>query len=146
MKDRLDRLLDLVPPQHRLLLLSFIRFGIVGASGVPVDTAVVYIFRTTFGLYAAGAISYLVAATWTFAFNRLWTFSAHTHGPLWRQWITFLGANLSGLVLNRGTFFLLVTASAACRNYPVLAVAAGALAGMFANFLATRRLVFRVRT
>ena len=49
-------------------------------------------------------------------------------------------------MLNRGTFFLLVTASAACRTYPVLAVAAGALAGMSANFLATRRLVFRVRT
>ena len=132
-------------PQRRRLLWSFLRFGIVGASGVPVDTPVVYICRTSLGLYAAGGIAYLVAATWTFAFNRLWTFRAHAAGPIWRQWLAFLGANLSGLVLNRGTFFLLVTISPLCRDNPVLAVGAGALSGMFANFFATRRLVFRAK-
>ena len=142
----LDRLLDRLPPGRRNLLLSFIRFGIVGASGVPVDTAVVYICRTSLGIYAAGAVSYLVAATWTFAFNRLWTFRTHRDVPLWRQWLTFLGANLTGLVLNRGAFFTLVTISATCRDSPVIAVAAGAVAGMFANFAATRRLVFRTRS
>ncbi len=130
---------------RRALFRSFLRFAIVGASGVPVDTAVVYICRTSLGLYGAGAVSYLVAATWTFAFNRLWTFAAHAEGPVWRQWLAFLGANLSGLVLNRGMFFTLVTVSAVCRDYPVLAVAAGSLAGMFANFFATRQLVFRRR-
>lgn len=132
-------------PERRVLLWSFLRFGIVGASGVPVDTAAVYICRTTLGIYLAGAIAYLVAATWTFAFNRLWTFREHGGVALWRQWLAFLGANLTGLVLNRGMFFLLVTASPVCRHYPVLAVAAGALSGMFANFTATRRLVFRAR-
>lgn len=121
------------------------RFGVVGASGVPVDAATVYACRMTMGIYGAGAVAYLVAATWTFAFNRLWTFRDHAHGAIWRQWLAFLGANLTGMVLNRGTFFLLVTFSVTCAAYPVLAVAAGAIAGMFANFVASRRLVFRAK-
>ena len=145
MSSLIERVLGRLTPARRALVLSFLRFGIVGASGVPVDTAVVYLCRTSLGLYAAGAIAYLVAATWTFAFNRLWTFSEHSEGNVFRQWAAFLGANLSGMVLNRGAFFLLVTFSATCRAYPVIAVAAGSLAGMFANFFATRRLVFRVK-
>lgn len=138
----IERLLARLSPERRALAMSFLRFGIVGASGVPVDTAVVYLCRTTLGIYAAGAIAYLVAATWTFTFNRLWTFAAVAEGSVVRQWVAFLGANLSGMVLNRGMFFLLVTVSVVCRDHPVLAVAAGSLAGMFANFFATRRLVF----
>jgi putative flippase GtrA len=139
----IGRLLHRVAPEHRALFWSFMRFGIVGASGVPVDAATVYACRDSLGLYGAGAVAYFVAATWTFAFNRLWTFKDRAHGALWRQWLAFLGANLSGMVLNRGCFFLLVTVSATCRAYPVLAVAAGAIAGMSANFVASRRLVFR---
>ena len=50
--------------------------------------------------------------------------------------------NLSGLVFNRGAYVLLVVYSAVCREWPVLAVAAGAVAGLFANFFLSRRLVF----
>ena len=141
----IESLVSRLSPERRALFWSFMRFGIVGASGVPVDATTVYVCRTTMGIYAAGAVAYLVAATWTFAFNRLWTFRDHTHGALWRQWLAFLGANLSGMVLNRGAFFLLVTFSVTCADYPVLAVAAGAIAGMFANFVASRRLVFRAK-
>jgi putative flippase GtrA len=141
----LNRLLQRISPEHRALFWSFMRFGIVGLSGLPVDTAVVYICKTTLGIYAAGAIAYLVAATWTFTFNRFWTFRDSNHGPLWRQWLTFLGANLGGGALNRGTFFLLVTISSFCATYVVIPVAAGAIAGMFANFFASRRLVFRAK-
>ncbi len=130
-------------PERRALAFSFLRFGIVGASAVPVDIAVVYMLRGLLGLYGAGAASYLFAATWTFAFNRIWTFAGRGDGPIWRQWLRFLGANLTGLVLNRGTYFLLVTVSSFCHDVPAVAVAAGSLAGMFANFFATRRLVFR---
>jgi len=38
---------------------------------------------------------------------------------------------------------VLVTVSPVCAENPVLAVAAGSLAGMFANFSLSRRLVFR---
>ncbi len=124
------------------LLLQFCRFGLVGLSGAMVDTAVIYGTRAWLGLYGAGALSYLIAATWTFQCNRLFTFAGRGTGRLYRQWLAFMGVNLVGLVFNRGTYFALVTWSFTCQAYPVLAVAAGAVAGMFFNFALSRRLVF----
>ncbi len=46
-------------------------------------------------------------------------------------------------MLNLGTYFTLVTVSALCAAIPVIAVAAGAIAGMTANFLLSRAVVFR---
>jgi hypothetical protein len=46
-------------------------------------------------------------------------------------------------VLNRGTYALLVTFVAIAAEQPVLAVAAGSIAGMGVNFVLSRRMVFR---
>lgn len=140
MKTRLMRVLT---PERQALLFSFIRFGLVGTSALPIDIAVVYGLRGSLGLYGAGAASYLIAVTWTFQLNRMWTFKGRGTGPVWQQWLRFVGANMTGLVLNRGTYFLLITFSETCRDYPALPIAAGAVAGLSANFLASRRLVFR---
>lgn len=129
--------------KRRSSIAQFLRFGTVGATGFVVDTAVVYALKGLLGLYAAGLASYFVAATWTWALNRWWTFAGQGSGPMWRQWLHFLLVNMSGLVLNRGAYFMLITFSATCRDYPVIAVAAGAVAGLFANFYAVTRLVFR---
>jgi putative flippase GtrA len=55
----------------------------------------------------------------------------------------FLAANAVGFVINRGTYFSLIASVPVCHDKPVLAVAAGAVAGMFINFFLSRRLVFR---
>ena len=125
------------------LLAQFLRFGTVGTAGFVVDTATVYATRGALGLYGAGAVAYLIAATITWLFNRIWTFRGRGGGPAHRQWLVFLAANLLGFTLNRGTYFLLVTVSARCAEQPVLAVAAGAVAGMFVNFHLSRSVVFR---
>ena len=136
--------------QHRLrpgqwaVLAQFLRFATVGTTGFLVDTAVIYGTKGWLGLYGAGALSYLVAATWAWQLNRSWTFAGAGSGPLHRQWAAFMVVNLVGLAFNRGAYFALVTWSATCQAYPVLAVAAGAIAGMFWNFALSRRLVFRV--
>ena len=132
-------------PAQRRLLAEFLRFGIVGASGFVVDTAVVYAVRGQLGLYGAGLVSYVVAATWTWAFNRIWTYRGQGEGPAWRQWLRWMGVNLSGFVCNRGLYAALIAFSVTCRAYPVLAVAAGSVAGMFANFALSRRFVFGAR-
>ena len=125
------------------LFVQFLRFGTVGVAGFVVDTATVYATRGALGLYGAGTVAYLTAATATWLFNRLWTFRGSGSGPAHRQWMAFLAANLLGFVLNRGTYFTLVTISATCAAEPVLAVAAGAIAGMFINFHLSRSVVFR---
>ena len=121
-------------------LVQFMKFGVVG---FLIDTAVVYGLRASLGLYGAGAVSYVVAATGNWALNRAWTFRGQGSGKAHRQWALFLTTNLLGFALNRGTYALLVTFSALCAAQPVYAVAAGAVAGMFLNFRMSRSVVFR---
>ena len=122
---------------------DFLRFGIVGGAGFVVDTATVYATRGILGLYGAGVLAYLVAATVNWALNRVWTFRGRGGGAAHRQWARFLLANGVGFVLNRGTYAILVTISALCARQPVLAILAGVVAGMFVNFSLSRRWVFR---
>lgn len=117
----------------------------VGTLGFVWDTATVYAASPWIGLYAAGLVAYLVACTLNWLLNRLWTFRGHAHTGALRQWALFVASNSGGFVLNRGTFFALVAGVPLCRSVPVLAVAAGSLAGMFANFAAASRVVFRPR-
>lgn len=132
-----------VTPERRAVFAQFLRFGAVGTAGFVVDTAVVYATRFWLGLYGAGALSYVVAASANWALNRAWTFRGQGSGPAHRQWALFLATNLVGFVLNRGTYAILVTISPFCAQNPVIAVAAGSIAGMFTNFSLSRRLVFR---
>jgi putative flippase GtrA len=119
---------------------QFLRFGVVGVLGFFVDTATVYALRFPLGLYAAGACAYVTAASANWLLNRVWTFRA-TSGdqPAARQWVLFVLANGVGFILNRGTFFFLVATVPLCVVYPVLAVAAGSVAGMLVNFALSRR-------
>ena len=130
-------------PGRITTLAQFLMFGVVGGVGFLFDTATVYGLRYSLGLYAAGMVAYLVAATVTWLLNRLWTFRGTGSGSVHRQWARFLMVNLLGFVLNRGTYALLVTFVALCAAQPVYAVAAGALAGMFLNFRLSRAMVFR---
>jgi putative flippase GtrA len=122
---------------------QFLRFGVVGVIGFLFDTATVYALRVPLGLYGAGIAAYLVAASVNWALNRMWTFRGRGGGPAHRQWGRYMLANTVGFVLNRGTYAALVTVFAVCAAQPVLAVAAGALAGMGVNFILSRRIVFR---
>ncbi len=124
-------------------LVQFLMFGTVGTVGFLVDTATVYSLRQALGLYGAGMAAYVVAATVTWFLNRIWTFRGRGSGPLHQQWGRFLVVNLGGFVLNRGTYALLITFVPLCAEEPVLAVAAGAIAGMFVNFGLSRSMVFR---
>jgi len=135
-------LIRLAGPARARVVMQFMRFGTVGAAGFVVDTSVVYGLRGAIGLYGAGAVAYLCAATFTWAFNRIWTFRGPHRHPMHRQWALFLAVNSVGFVVNRGVFALLVTFSAFCAEYPVVAIFAGMLAGMFLNFAAARKLVF----
>ncbi len=130
------------PPRVHVLW-QFLRFGVVGALGFLVDTATVYLLLGSLGVYWAGAVAYPVAATFNWAINRSWTFRGLGSGSALAQWGRFMGANLLGFGLNRGTYFVLVSVSPFVAGHPVIAVAAGAIAGLAANFSLSRRLVFR---
>jgi putative flippase GtrA len=125
------------------LLRQFLRFGTVGAGGFVVDTTTVYSMRAWIGLYGAGALAYVTAATFNWAANRIWTFRGRGGGAAHRQWALFLATNALGFVLNRGTYFILITISAFCYGHPIVAILAGTAMGMFLNFHLSRTVVFR---
>ena len=130
-------------PARVVLAQEFLRFGVVGVIGFLVDTTTVYGLRGALGLYGAGAVAYVTASTSNWILNRIWTFRGRSTGRAHHQWMKFLMANLIGFVLNRGTYALLVTFVAIAAAQPVIAIAAGSIAGMFVNFSLSRRLVFR---
>ena len=136
---------DRLGPARFKLLAEFLRFGVVGTVGFVVDTAVLYAgLALGLGLYGGRAVSYLVAATTT-ALNRAWTFRGRGDGPVHQQWALFLLVNLIGFAMNYGTYAALIAFVPLVAAHPVLGVAAGAIAGMFGNFVLSRRLVFRAR-
>ncbi len=132
-----------VGPARAIVLLQFLKFGVVGTFGFVVDTSTVYALRGSLGLYGAGAAAYLTAASGNWVLNRIWTFRGKGGQPAHRQWALFLMANLVGFMLNRGTYAILVTFVPRCAAEPVWAVAAGSIAGLWTNFFLSRKLVFR---
>ena len=123
---------------------QFLRFGVVGTGGFLVDTALLYAaLAAGAGLYGGRVLSYVGAASFTFALNRAWTFRGARHAHAGRQWALFLLVNLIGFALNYGTYAMLVALVPVVAAHPVLGVAAGSVAGLGGNFLASRRFVFR---
>lgn len=141
-----DHLMNFAAGRLRLSGELF-RFGVVGVAGFVVDASVL-----TLGLHAGTgpwlgrALSYLAAATVTFSLNRAWTFrTADRSSSVARDWGVFLLVNLVGFGCNYGTYAALIAGVPFMREVPVLAVAAGSLAGMAGNFLLSKRYVFRNR-
>ena len=120
------------------------RFGVIGSLGFVGDTLTTYATRDLSGLLPAALLAFVVAASLNWLANRLWTFRDRAcEGSLVRQWALYMAANSLGFLLNRGTFTVLVLVFATCRAHPVIGLAAGAVAGLAANFSLSHRVVFR---
>ena len=123
------------------------RFSIVGAAGLVVDTAVLYAtLALGAGLYSGRLVSYIAAASATWAFNRRFTFAGqHDNGSKLVQWAKFLAANALGGLVNYSVYAILVTTSATAASHPVIAVGAGSAAGLAVNYTLSRKFVFKTR-
>ncbi len=124
---------------------EFLSFAVVGVAGFVVDVAVLYLAAPLMGWYGARALSFLAAATATWALNRRYTFSARSsNDSVLREYLGYLVTMLGGAVVNYGAYVLVlhwVTGAWA----PAVGVALGSCAGLVVNFLSARYLVFRAR-
>jgi len=131
----------------RSLKSQFLRFSLVGVAGLLVDTAALYAaLALGAGLYSGRVVSYIAAATATWALNRRFTFesAANDSGKL-MQWAKFLAANSVGGLVNYSLYAILVATSTTVAAMPFLGVGAGSIAGLAVNFTLSRKLVFKYR-
>jgi putative flippase GtrA len=89
---------------------KFLKFGIVGFSGVFVDFGFTYVCKEWIKIpkYVANAIGFSIAATSNYLFNRVWTF--HSHNPeMLMEFSQFFGISLIGLGINTLILWILVS-------------------------------------
>ncbi|MDP9933573.1 putative flippase GtrA [Variovorax paradoxus] len=122
---------------------QFLSFAVVGAIGFVVDVAVLYLVAPLLGWYGARVLSFLAAATATWALNRRYTFR-RSEASVLREYLGYLVTMLGGAVVNYGAY-VLVLHWAAGPWAPAAGVALGSCAGLVVNFLSARYLVFRAR-
>lgn len=87
-------------------LKRFVKFGIVGVSGFAVDFGVLYALVFWAGLppWLANTISFALAVTNTFVWNRLWTIPESRQRAVSTQLSQFFLVNLIGYGINQLTF------------------------------------------
>jgi putative flippase GtrA len=127
-----------------LALRQFVLFGVVGTAGFIVDASVLLALTATtlVGPLSGRVVSYLCAATCTWALNRVITFPDRAGRASGAQWARFVGANLVGALANFGIYTWLILEYPLLPGQPVIAVAAGSLGGLALNFTLSRTLVF----
>ncbi|MCB0527713.1 MAG: GtrA family protein [Saprospiraceae bacterium] len=90
------------------IVYKFIKFGIVGASGVVVDFGITWIGKEKLRLnkYIANSTGFLCAVVSNYLLNRIWTF--HSNDPsIAMQFSKFLLASLIGLAINNSIIYVL---------------------------------------
>lgn len=90
------------------LFIKFIKFGIVGASGVGVDFGITWLCKEKLRLnkYVANSTGFLCAVVSNYLLNRMWTFRSQDPAVA-MQFSKFLLASLVGLAINNSIIFLL---------------------------------------
>ena len=82
-------------------LLKFVKFGIVGFSGVLVDFSITFLCKEFLKIqkYFSNAIGFTIAASTNYILNRIWTF--HSHNPnIMVEFTRFFIIALIGLGIN----------------------------------------------
>lgn len=120
-------------------------FIVVGTLGFMVDAGVVTLLAAAgAGPWLARLVSFAVAVSTTWVLNRRYTFRHRSprHNSSRKNFGYYVAACLVGGGLNLGTYALLVSRVPLFAEVLALAVAAGSIAGMGANFLLARYWIF----
>jgi len=123
--------------------LALFCFG--GVIGFIVDAGVlqVLVVGLAWDRYSGRLISFLCAATATWVFNRHYTFRGPRRHSLFGEWARYVFAMSGGFACNYAAYWALVYFFNFDGPWLILAVAAGSVAGLGVNYMASRHWVFR---
>jgi len=126
------------------LLAEIALYGLVGLSGLVVDLLAFSVFFRLVHIHhvTSRALSFVVAASWNWAWNRRVTFQGAPHRARLPQWAAFVFVSAVGFCLNCGIYYLLTKHSAFFYTWKELALVVGVAIGFASNYLGARVLVF----
>ena len=121
-------------------------FALGGVLGLLIDASVVQLLVgwQHWNPYLARVVSFLLAATVTWWWNRRYTFAARrSDRAAHAEWLHWLGLMSFGAVINYGVYALLLLNFAALQRWPAVAAAGGSAAAALVNFATARGMLFR---
>ncbi len=92
----------------KVLLIKFIRFCLVGFSGLIIDFGTTWLLKEKLRInkYIANSTGFTLAATSNYFLNRIWTFhSVNKH--IFTEYSSFIIISLAGLAINNFVIFIL---------------------------------------
>lgn len=92
------------------LILKFLKFGAVGASGVVVDFGITWLLKEKVKVqkYVANALGFTIAASSNYFLNRWWTFESHNPHMV-AEYSRFIFFSIIGLCINTLIIWFLVS-------------------------------------
>ncbi len=94
----------------KAFLFKFIKFGLVGFTGLFVDFGITYLTKEKLKIpkFIANAIGFSTAATSNYILNRIWTFQS-TNPEVMVEFTEFFLISMIGLAINTLILWLLVS-------------------------------------
>jgi dolichol-phosphate mannosyltransferase len=126
-------------------ITQFIKFCLVGTSGIFIDTAVLIclVELAFFDPRLAAIFAFTAAVSWNYFLNRIWTFNYAAGTKISHTYIAFVIICMIGLGIRIGVMHLLIEyVGMDERPWYILASLLGIAAAMIFNFLGSKHLVF----
>lgn len=126
-------------------IAQFIKFCLVGLSGLLVDTAVLVGLVELFSLdpRAAAVFAFLTAVSWNYILNRVWTFDLGTKTTFSYSYFSFVIICVLGFGVRIGIMHLLIKYAGMGKSpLYILASVLGILVGTIFNFLGSKYISF----
>lgn len=122
------------------------RYSTVGALGFAVDGTLLYVLIMLGGdPYWARLCSFAVAVTVTWRLHRVWTFRTRAIPGMEREYLSYFGVQILGALTNYACYAAILGSIAPTAANALLALAVGAVLGLFVNYAGARWLVFKRR-
>jgi putative flippase GtrA len=146
-----DRFPERIEPQSYLrtgLLTSrFIKFGIVGASGVVVNMGGLYVFKEFAGIpyFVASLVAIELSILSNFTINLLWTWSDRSgDGNIWTKLIRYhIGAGATAFL---GNYVILIALTELLNIHYMISNLIGIAVGTLANYIINDLWTFKKRS
>jgi len=126
-------------------IFQFIKFCLVGLSGIFVDTTILVslVELLSFDPRFAAVFAFFAAVSWNYIFNRIWTFETGKSTKLAHSYISFVTVCLLGLGIRIGVMHLLIEYAGMGKSpWYILASFLGIVSATIFNFLGSKYIAF----